>query len=130
MEAAKKARPDLNLIFKRRGLSRAAVASRAGIKRTTLRQQLAKGFPRQRLRLVMEAIADVPIWSAENDFLRRKALRLRLHFDPYTVPANQLRRQIPGLQLKGWRGKWKRSQIIELLERKFLTTNAEISPNP
>ena len=120
----------LNIIFKSRGLSRSVVASRAGIKRSTLREQLAKGFPRHRLRLVIETVTDTPIWNTEQGFIRRKALTARLGFDPWTIPAQQLRRLIPGLQIKGWRGRWKREQLIELLEQKFLTANQNINSTP
>jgi hypothetical protein len=125
-KASKDASSDiLKKLFEERGLSRATVAAMAGIKRATLQQQLAKGVPRQRLRLVMETVVDAPVWSSPDEFIRRKALKLRLAFDPHTVRAEQLRRQIPGLKIKGWKGKWRRQQLIELLEQKFLAAKSK-----
>lgn len=107
-------------------MSRREVAARVGIRLKTLREQLAKGFPRRRLRLVMETALDAPIWSGDAEFIRRKALRARLHFDPWTISAEQLRRQMTSLKIKAWGGRWKRRELIELLEQQFLNKNQHI----
>lgn len=117
---AKVAAATLKRFFQERGLSRREVAARAGIRLKTLREQLAKGFPRRRLRLVMETALDAPIWTDEAEFIRRKALRARLHFDPWTIRAEELRRQMSRLEIKGWRDKRKRRELIELLEQQLL----------
>ena len=82
------------------------------------------------MRLVIEKVTDAPIWSEEHEFIKRKALTARLGFDPWLVPAQQLRRLIPGLKLKGWKGRWKRAEVIELLEQKFLTGKQTTNAKP
>jgi len=113
----------LKRMFKERGLSRREVAARAGIRLSTLRVHLSMGFPRRRLRLVMETALDASIWTSEQEFIRRKALRARLHFDPWTIRAEELRRQMSRLEIKGWRDKRKRRELIELLEQQLLNKN-------
>jgi hypothetical protein len=117
MTAPKSAETDaLKLLLQERQGSIDSLAAAAGVKAVTLRKQISANFPRRRLRLVLEAVLDTPIWSAQKDFVRRKYLKARLDFDPFTIPVRQLRQYVGGLKISERSQNRTRQKLVRLLE--------------
>jgi len=108
-----------------RNLGIAALAEACGVSSTSLSDQFSKDFPSRRLRLVIETVIGMPIWSSREEFDARQALAQRCGFDPFTVPESKVRKYAAGLRVHGLRSHRRKASLISLLQRHFAA-----NPNP
>ena len=77
----------LKVLMAQRELSVSALAVSCDVESVTLSNQLSKNFPSQRLRLIVEHVLKLPIWSTSADFSVRQHLIACCGFDPYQLTA-------------------------------------------
>ena len=113
----------LRICMIQRALTVKKLAAACDVKRITLSNQVAKNFPSLRLRLVVESVLKVPIWSSAADFVRRQQLISSCGFDPFLLPLVDLQQHVAGFKIRG-RGKdHRRLALIGLLEKHFSQQN-------
>lgn len=74
----------------KRGLSVQELADLCGLAYSTLRHELAYGFPEQTVRLKVDSVFGQPVFSTPRAFKRRRALAAAIGFDPYLTKKTEL----------------------------------------
>lgn len=74
----------------KRGWSVQELADRCGLTYSTLRHELAYGFPEQTVRLKVDSVFGQPVFSTLRAFQRRRALAAAIGFDPYLEKKTEL----------------------------------------
>jgi hypothetical protein len=112
-----------------RSLTVEKLASDCGVKPITLSNQIAKNFPSRRLRLIVETVLNLPIWSSAAEFESRRLLISRCGFNPFTLTTTELQQRVAGFKIR-WRSKNKtRSALIDLLAKHLSTQPVTNSHN-
>ena len=112
-----------------RALTVDSLAAACGVKSITLSNQIAKSFPSRRLRLMVEKVLNLPLWSSQAEFAGRNELVRRCGFDPFAMNETQLRHRVSALKLRGRSRNRRKAGLIVLLQNHF-TNDQHINPNP
>lgn len=99
-----------------RVLSVECLAEKCGIAVVTLRNQMALNFPSRRLRMVVEDVLGLPIWTTLVKFDSRQKLSALCGFDPLTASVPELRKKLSALKIRGRSGSHKKGVLIQMLE--------------
>lgn len=100
----------------RDGLTVENLASACGVTVRTFRNQLSGNFPSRRLRIVLETVTRLDLWSTLAELEARQALISGLGFNPFTLPTRQLWLRLSILKVKGRSSDRSRPAMIRLLE--------------
>jgi AraC-like DNA-binding protein len=111
----------VKVILLERGLTVESLAADCRISARSFRNQVAANFPSLRLRLVLEQVLALPIWSTLEDFNSRKELIARCGFDPLRRTTTQLYNYLAVKKIRG-RSKTARTrkELTELLMQSAL----------
>jgi hypothetical protein len=109
----------------RRALTVETLAENCGVKRITLSNQIAKNFPSRRLRLIVEGVLMLPLWSSEAAFKARQCLASRCYFDPFVFTTSQLQQRCSTLKIRGRSKDKRKASLIALIEGHFNNTNQQ-----
>jgi len=102
-----------------RELTAQRLAIVCGVKKTTMSNQIAKNFPSLRLRLIVESVLNLPIWSSQAEFDKQRQLTSRCGFNPFVLTAPELRQRIRGLKLRGRSKAKRKDDLIGLMQQHF-----------
>jgi hypothetical protein len=110
----------VKVILLERGLTIEGLAKDCKISARSFRNQVAANFPSLRLRLVLEQVLALPIWSSPEDFNARRELIARCGFDPYRLTTTQLYKYLAVIKIRG-RSKTSRTrkELTALLQSAF-----------
>jgi hypothetical protein len=109
----------LTICMIQRGLTVEQFAADCGVKRTSMSNQIAKNFPSTRLRLVVEGILNLAIWSSQAEFESRQRLAGCIGFDPFVLTMPELRQRSAVFYLQGRRKATRKADLIRLIQQHF-----------
>jgi hypothetical protein len=118
----------LKICMIQRGLTVESLALAGGVKQITISNQIAKSFPSRRLRLVMEGVLNLPIWSNMAAFESRQQLASRCGFDPFVLTAWELQQRSAALKIRGRSKSRCRAALIGLIEKHFIQPTHDVAP--
>ena len=119
----------LKITMIQRALTVERLANDCGVKLTTMSNQITKNFPSLRLRLVVEDVLTIPIWSNVAEFQDRRALATRCGYDPFVLSITELRQRITKLKIRGRSKNRHKGNLINLIRHHFSDVKTD-SPNP
>lgn len=109
----------LKILMIQRAITTATLAAKSGVSEATLRNQIANNFPSSRLRFVIEAVLNIPIWSSITEFESRIKLAAHCGFDPFIVSVPRIQKALADLKIRGRSNSRKKGALIKLLENHF-----------
>ncbi len=119
----------LRICMIQRGLTVEKLAADCGVAPITLRNQIAKNFPSLRLRLVVEGVLNLAIWSGAAGLQVRQQLISNCGFDPFVLSASDLQRHVSGFKIRGRSKDRTKRALIALLQIHFQTTKTKPDPH-
>lgn len=105
----------LRICMIQRDLTVKNLATDCGIAPITLSNQISKNFPSLRLRLIVEDVLKIPIWSSVNEFEHRQKIILQYGFNPVVLSMAKLRQKAANFKIKGRSKCRRKQQFITLL---------------
>jgi hypothetical protein len=113
-----------------RALTVDSLAAALGVVSITLSNQIAKNFPSARLRLIVENVLGLPLWSSQAQFDSRQQLARQCGFDPFVIHETKLRRHVAALKLRGRSRARRKTALIALLQNHFTKHENTNNLNP
>jgi lambda repressor-like predicted transcriptional regulator len=113
-----------------RGITVESLALACGLKRTTMSNAIAENVPGRRLRIVLEDVLKLPLWSSLADFEARQQLARLCGYNPALISLIELRQRVSTLKLRGRSRARRKTDLIALLHRHFTTINNHSNPHP
>jgi hypothetical protein len=120
----------LKILMIQRALTIEKLADDCGVKRVTMSNQIAKNFPSLCLRLVVEDVLKLPIWSSVAEFESRQLLATKCGYDPFALSTMELRQRITKLKIRGRSKNRRKGNLIDLIRHHFsnVKTNSPDTP--
>jgi hypothetical protein len=119
----------LKIALLSRGISVSGLADSVGLKTVTIQNEFSKNFPSRRLRMLVESVLGIPIWTSGADFERRRSLTKKLGFNPFTTSMSGLRQEARRRKLPGRSLSKSREDLIHLLSLNTSTQSPSQNPS-
>jgi hypothetical protein len=119
----------VRVLMIQRAISVQSLAVACGVTGRTMANQIAANFPSRRLRNVVESIFGVAIWTAPDDFERRKSLVERSGINPFVMDVPTIQRHATAFKIVG-RHNRRRASLISSIEKHFAPPTTNQSRNP